>query len=654
MKTPLLIILLPLLLSFYAVRAQPSMLSEVRHRVEEKQRERGIEGDTAYIDLLVRFSSDFYAVNVDSLLYYAQKAHGYAQKIGYQKGEAASLRSMGDFYFLTGNYSKMLSCFQQAYTIADRIGEQRLAANIERNIGAFYLDIGKYDDALANYQKAERVARKAGDSLMLAYVLSDISGTHYERGDYDGALRFSREAFEIAGRLGSEYTEAFVRNDIGKALCAKGLYQESLQYHLPSLQYYIDTHDKLGQTHTSGDLANAYWHLRDTDKALTYSRESYRLAGEIRNKRAIAAASRQLSDIYEARRDYPHALGYFKRYKDFSDSVFNEDTRKKTVEQEARFAYEKKEERLKAEQAKASLLQEHRVQSLQLQVSIAVLAMLLLGVAAISLYNSRAAKHRNNQLLEAKNREILQQNEEIEKQAALLQLSNLQKDRLFSIIAHDLRGPLGSLKSLLYILKENPGSGERIGPMIYEFSRNVDYTAELVNNLLYWAGSQMNGLTVTPVLLQLQPMAEGILGLFARQVADKHIVLRNELDAGLCARGDKDMIELVIRNLVSNAIKFCRPGDTISIQGKRSGSFVEICVKDTGTGIKEEVLDKITRKENITTYGTSKEKGSGLGLPLCREFVEANKGRFRIESEWGRGSCFYFSLPAGEDGVGVC
>jgi signal transduction histidine kinase len=106
------------------------------------------------------------------------------------------------------------------------------------------------------------------------------------------------------------------------------------------------------------------------------------------------------------------------------------------------------------------------------------------------------------------------------------------------------------------------------------------------------------------------------------------------------------MIQVVLRNLISNAIKFCRKGDSVTITGRRTGDNVEVCVADTGIGIKEDILGMIRRKESITTYGTAREKGTGLGMLLCREFTEVNGGKFRIDSEWGKGSWFYFTIPA--------
>jgi signal transduction histidine kinase len=194
-------------------------------------------------------------------------------------------------------------------------------------------------------------------------------------------------------------------------------------------------------------------------------------------------------------------------------------------------------------------------------------------------------------------------------------------------------------------LKEKRLSPEEITPMMNELRRNVDYSSELVGNLLFWASSQLNGIVVTPVVLPLAPVISGILTLYAQPAQEKSILLRDELPPSLDAYADKDMLQVVIRNLLSNAIKFCRPGDSITISAYPVKKEIEVCVSDTGIGITKEVLEKIRGNVSVTSYGTAREKGTGLGMLLCREFTEANKGEFRIESEWGKGCRCYFTIP---------
>jgi signal transduction histidine kinase len=255
------------------------------------------------------------------------------------------------------------------------------------------------------------------------------------------------------------------------------------------------------------------------------------------------------------------------------------------------------------------------------------------------LFRSRNIKHKTNEILHANN-------EKIEHQAIQLMINNQEKDKLFSIIAHDLKVPLYSLKNMLALLKRDSLSEAQLDIIMEELRRDADYSAELVSNLLFWASSQLKGRVVSPVELPLHQAADDTIRLFTQQASDKKIGLKNELHPALSAWADKTMIEVLLRNLVNNAIKFCEPGDTITIEGRTMNGTVEICVADTGIGIEKVVLEKINLKESVTTFGTDNEKGTGLGLLLCREFAEANQGLFHVESEPGKGSRFYFILPA--------
>jgi signal transduction histidine kinase len=249
------------------------------------------------------------------------------------------------------------------------------------------------------------------------------------------------------------------------------------------------------------------------------------------------------------------------------------------------------------------------------------------------------------------NQLLTEKNEKIEEQAVQLLLNNQQKDKLFSIVSHDLRGPLNSLKTLMDCLKEKKLSETELRDLMNEFRRNVDYSSELVSNLLFWAGSQLDGMAARPAIVPVQPVVQEILALFSHQACQKSVRLIDDLQPSVYAFADKDMVEVILRNLVSNAIKFCRSGDSVTISSRPIEAGIEICITDTGIGLKKEALEMIRRKESFTSYGTAREKGTGLGILLCHEFAEANGGRFWMESEWGKGCRCYFSLPTSPAGI---
>ncbi|GGA97664.1 sensor histidine kinase [Puia dinghuensis] len=614
-------------------------MARLQQVIHEKQGRKDFQKDTSYIDVLDSLAYAYYRISADSILFYSNKALGYSKAIGYGKGESVSLRQMGNAYKLIGNYGNMLSSYRQSLSVAEKIGDSTCIAKASINIAMAYTDIGKYDEALPLLTTAGRIFRAIKDSLDVDKTLVSIGAIWLRREDYDKALQYYQQALQVAEAMKSEYLITVNKDVMGEVLFVKGRYKEALANFLSSLDYFSHTDDKMRKTKTTSYTARAYFYLKNYDLALKYALQSLEFASQIRSTDQVRDADKVLEDIYEAKADYRNALKYSKLYTDLSDSLFNDEMKKKTERLEAKYEYEKKEALLKAEQARKDVLHRQIVQKNESEIFIAGLLIVFLTVLTVILFRSRAAKQRTNRMLEAKN-------EEIEHQAVLLLLNNQEKDKLFSIIAHDLKGPMHSLKNMLGFLKENSLSEEQIDMMIEELSHNVGYSAELVNNLLSWASSQLNGMVVSPVVLPMHEIADEIFHLFAKRAADKQIRLKNQLDPGLLGYADKNMIQVLIRNLIGNAVKFCRQGDTITIQGKTIGDAIEICVADTGIGISESVLRKIRQKESVTTTGTADEKGAGLGMQLCREFAVANNGQFRVESEDGKGSRFYFTIPA--------
>ena len=606
----------------------------------EKQAKNSYTRDTSYIDVLDSLAYGYYRISADSLFLYSKKALAYAKEAGYGRGESASLRVMGNGYSLNGDHTNMLSCYQQALAIGEKIHNRECIAKATINMAImYYEDVGEFDEAEVLLKKAGDIFEAIGDSLNLIKALLNTGALWVREKQYEKALQIYQRALKIATSMKNDYLEVTTNDNIGLVLYAKGLYKESLPYSLGTLGYFNHTDDKMRITRSAYTVAKTYFYLKNYPAALKCALRSQEVATEIKANPQIRDADQVLADIYDAKGDTYNALKYFKLYKYFSDSLLNEAMLKKTARLEARYEYEKKETLLKEEQEKKDALHQHIVRIKELQISIATLLILFLIVLTLVLFRSRAINQKTNLILQ-------ENNEKIEYQAVQLMLNNQEKDKLFSIIAHDLKAPLYSLKQMLALLKENAVSEESLNIIMEELRRDVDYSAELVSNLLFWAGSQLNGRVITPVALPLQPLVNDTICLFTRKATEKGIGLKNELDPSLTAWADRTMIEVLLRNLVSNSIKFCNPGDTITIEGTTINGAVEICVADTGIGIGKDILKKIALKESISTSGTGNEKGTGLGLLLCREFAEANQGRFWVESEKGKGSRFYFTIPA--------
>jgi two-component system, sensor histidine kinase and response regulator len=261
-----------------------------------------------------------------------------------------------------------------------------------------------------------------------------------------------------------------------------------------------------------------------------------------------------------------------------------------------------------------------------------------------------------NWQLRRSNLKILRQKADISGKAALLeettqQLTELNslKNKLFSVIAHDLKAPLYALRNLFRNVQLYDLPGDEIKRLVPEVINELTYTTGLMENLLQWAKSQMQAESVRPQLLDVAGIAKEVLQLLRLQADAKKIYIDSKIEHPIFVYADKDMVNLVLRNLLSNAIKFTPVEGYIFLDARELRSCIEISVQDTGMGISREGLQRLMNQNYYSTRGTGGEAGTGLGLMLCKEFLSRNGGQMNIQSEPGKGSIFSFTLPKGAE-----
>ncbi len=236
----------------------------------------------------------------------------------------------------------------------------------------------------------------------------------------------------------------------------------------------------------------------------------------------------------------------------------------------------------------------------------------------------------------------------LERQTEELTELNALKNKLFSVISHDLKAPMYALRNLFRNMQQYDLPAGEIKAMVPEVVNELTYTTSLMENLLQWARSQMQSDAVKPQLIDLSGLMEEVTKLLRLQAEAKKIKIVLEAQASTCVFADKDMIDLVLRNFLSNAIKFTPAKGLITLGVRKSDPGIEVYVQDTGEGIGPEELKKINLNNYYSTKGTAGESGTGIGLLLCKEFLARNGGKMHIESEPGKGSIFSFTLPAAE------
>jgi len=241
--------------------------------------------------------------------------------------------------------------------------------------------------------------------------------------------------------------------------------------------------------------------------------------------------------------------------------------------------------------------------------------------------------------------EIMEQNAEILRQNQLLEKVNEEKNKLFSIVSHDLKSPLDAISGYLELLSHNTLTNDEKKELETELLEQTRYTSDLLTNLLSWAKAQMQGIKVHLVKLHLKEIMVDVISKKIAPAAKKKLEIIHLIDPSIEVICDKEMLRIVLRNLLNNAIKFTPEGREILIKVYADGADAIISIRDTGIGISIEKQEDIFTLKTRSTFGTNNEKGIGMGLIICKQFMEYQHGNIRFESEKGKGTVFYLTLP---------
>lgn len=379
--------------------------------------------------------------------------------------------------------------------------------------------------------------------------------------------------------------------------------------------------------------SNIYLEKGAYQTAFSWAKKSLQEAEKNREIDMIRDASYNLYEASKALGKTDDALAYHELHHQYKDSLLQEQNSKAIRDLKNNFEITIKEyenQQLKQENTLNDL--EIKQQRTKLWVVAVILILVSVIVFVLILLNRK---------LRSKNRVISEHRIELEK-------NNRLKDNMFSIIAHDLRGPMGATKGLLEFLDIDSAREDQKGyeDVLETVKKSASSTYELLENLLNWSRQQKNEITFEPKSANLTELVDEIMQLKQPAAKRKNIHLSHSLQNEFIVKFDKNMIHLVIRNLIDNAIKFTPEGGKVDILGEIKEEKVQIAVADTGVGISEEAKVKIFDKYQLySSKGTKNEHGSGLGLKLCHDFIQKHSGSIYVESKIGEGSRFIFTVP---------
>jgi two-component system sensor histidine kinase/response regulator len=641
----LVIVILILSSCVYRIGAQ----SNVKPLFEELQ---SATSDTTRVNIYYHISRFYWDKNADSAFLIAQNGLELAQKINFKKGAALCLLTKGVALVSKGKYPEGLDCHFQALKLSEELGLEGLTANNYNNIGIVYISMGNNAKALEYFKKSLKSFEKFGDPSTTFSSLVNIAEIYTSNNEFDLALEYNLKALQIGKDAHNSSGVAIALFNVGNIYCKKEEYKKALAYLREALALSESINDKEGVAYCYNSMAQAFEGTGHLATSVHYAEMGLREAESLGSIELVKESYAVLYAAHERLRNFEKALYYRNQEIGLKDSMFTIEKERKVNGLQSSYDLAQKQHQIDLLN-KNKIIQQEAIEKEKFQRLTFTAAALLLSLALLFLIWNNVLKRRKNRLLRKQNEEITRQKLAITKQHAkiheqniLLEKSNAVKNRLFSIVSHDLRSPLNSLQgivSLMEIKTLSEAETKKISSMI---ALQVNTTVHLLDNLLSWAKNQMESLQADPKEFDLQrAIADGIQ-LMQWSADNKNIKLKNEIENAIPVIADTAMIDIIIRNLIGNAIKFSKANDVVSVEAIPNGKFVKVIVKDTGQGISLENQSKIFNNgDTFTTPGTSNEKGTGLGLGLCKELVEKNGGKIWFESQPGKGSSFMFTIP---------
>lgn len=599
---------------------------------------------------------------------------------------------LGLYYYRISDYKNSIYGFEEALKKAESLNDTINIVKLLNNLGVINQILGMYDISLQYLNRSVEFKKILNDTLGLAKSFNNISVIYKNLGRYDEAYLFTKKALSAYERIGSVSDLADVYNNLGTIYEAWLNYDTALYYYYKSLKLKNEVGNLTGLANTYNNIGMVYLFELNFDSSLRNLNaaagirqkinDRYGLVSSYHNlglffltvkqydsalagfRKSIAIAKQEsmlenlqrnyanLSRTFDSLGNIDSAYKYFQLYADFKDSVAKKDLQDQLSNLALKYETDQLEQEKILFKKESQLQKEKRI---KINFVLYLVTAFFIFIVVILLLRFREKNKANKALIE-KNKLIFRKQKELEEVVKKLNESenrykelNASKDKFFNIIAHDLKNPFSTVVNFSEVLlseEEDLSEPEKM-EILRVIKETTFNTLQLLENLLNWSRTQTGRIAFNPVKLVLKILIEDVLTMLSSTASRKEIQIRVDCNDDFVVRADENMLKTILRNLITNAIKYTdRDGQILISASVAEGEDTVVCVKDNGIGISAKNQKKLFSLEESThTRGTDDETGTGLGLILCKEFVEYHKGKIWVESESGKGSKFCINLP---------
>ena len=542
-----------------------------------------------------------------------------------------SLYYMGFSNQRMGNMEKAIDYNMRAYEVSQSLQRLDLQSSILNNIGNVYMVNDEDSVAAVYFEKSIEIEKNLGESRrsQLAVRLGNVSTAYMKLGRCEDAISAAEEGLRIDKEIGRPNKIAIRLNQLGDVYVACGRQQDAIQCEREAYSYFEKAGSKYGMSIVLHSLGEMYEQDSNIDSALFFFHKSLECAEIIDNKLLIQEISKSLYNIYKDTNPRL-AIDYYEQYVNIKDSIFNEKNQKMLNDFQVRYSTREKD--LEIELYKRDNQYHENV------LRLTMLLIFLLIITIILLIRNGISRKRRN--------------------AVLLELNNI-KNRSISVLSHDLKNPVIAQKMVLNHLYENYDeiSDEDMKMYIAALTDSVNSLEELLVNMLEWTKFEMKRMEYKPINFDIRDICfNEVVPLFNTIAQKKQITIREcdvKLDSYI-VYSDLRMISAVLRNLISNALKFSSDGKEVVICFVDLGDKIKIVVKDYGVGLSEDKVKLLLSGKSFTTLGTKGEQGSGIGMDLINKMLHQCNSELNITSVLGEGSEFSFVLKKINDDKRNC
>ncbi|TPV34133.1 tetratricopeptide repeat protein [Paucihalobacter ruber] len=640
--------------------------------------------DSAKVDSSIKLIEALYkAEDYKKALLYIDQTQQLASKINYTKGNAEANYYRALIYSDKNDYFNALDNYNKSRNFYTQLNDTLGIAKVSNSIGLIEIKRGNYSTGLKNSLSAIAIFEKRNlrDELSKAY--SNLAEAYHLTNQIEKALEFNQKALKVRTQLGDSTGMKLSTKNIALLYSKRKEHRKAIEFYEQTLSLLNPKTDQDLRGEILPRIGYEYLQFREYDKATNYLLEGLEYNRETKNQEGILIslnaignlnieqnklklAEIQLAEALTIAEQTNNKNELLKNYRlqialdstrGFYQNAFNWQRKyfnlKETLTAERQPQTFEETENSTAESILDSSITnetDHITSKSEIDKKYEIATYLLgigLLIALISLFVTGTQYNKAKQAqigLAAKNKQLTEHNAVILEQTQHLEEINKVKDRLFSIVSHDLKDSISSIKGFLDLLKEDSITKEEFNELIPELSENANNASLLLYNLLNWSKSQMQNLEPKPELFNIQEVFQTKISLIEQKAEQKRLAVIDESQRDH-VYADRSMIEIVIQNLLTNAVKFSRVGDVITVSSQDFGDKVRLSVEDTGVGISKENMDKLFKNDAFTTIGTKNEKGTGLGLTICKELVELNNGKIWVESTPNVGSKFFVELP---------